>query len=104
LKGFDVFAEIARLAVPFDEFGFVIEEVKMARRTRHEKLHDAPGLCGMMEFLREAVFFAQHCRQRETAETAARLPEEGAARSGTMKRLMMGSIHIHPHCAAHRCF
>ena len=43
LEGFDGFAEVARLAVAFDEFRFEVEEVEVAGGTCHEELDDAFG-------------------------------------------------------------
>jgi hypothetical protein len=41
LEGFDGFAEVARLAVASDEFGFEVEKVEVAGGTGHEELDDA---------------------------------------------------------------
>jgi hypothetical protein len=69
LEGFDVFAKIAGLTVPFDEFGFVIEEVKVARRACHKKLDDALGFRRVMFcVLGKGVVIVQHRGKRETAE------------------------------------
>ena len=76
LKGFYFLAEIAGLSVPFGEFRFVIEKIKMAGRARHKKMDDTFGFRGMMKFgiLGKRIFFTKHCGEREAAQASAGLP------------------------------
>ncbi len=47
--GFDFFAGIEFLTAAFDEFGFVIEQVALARAAVHEELDDALNFRWMMK-------------------------------------------------------
>ncbi len=96
LEGFDGFAEVAGLAVSFDEFGFEVEKVEVACCACHEKLDDAFG-AGWSRWRRaESVGLEEGC-ECDAAEAAAALPEEifagegfGEGVVGTMK----GRVHV----------
>jgi hypothetical protein len=49
LKRLDVFTKIRLLPVVFDEGRFVVEEIEVTGRTRHEKLHDPLRFGRMMD-------------------------------------------------------
>ena len=82
LEGFDLLTEIAGLSVALNQLRFVIIEVEMTRRTRHEKLDDPLGLGRMMQATRELTRRGQRTispeerSQGEATQTAARLPEK----------------------------
>ena len=49
LKRFDCSPKSTRLAVPLHQFGLEVEQIDVARRARHEQLHDALRLGRMMQ-------------------------------------------------------
>jgi hypothetical protein len=87
LEDLDGLAEIAGLAVAFDQLGFVVEEIEVAGGAGHKKLHDAFRFGGVVQRARgrgrrirgEGTVVAEHRGEGETAEAAAGLPEEIAA-------------------------
>ena len=91
LKGFDRLAECAWFTVIFDEVGLEVKEIEMAGRARHEELDDALGLGREGERGRRGAriehtkrIAREHRRQRDSAESAARVREKVSARLHTL--------------------
>jgi hypothetical protein len=76
LEGFDWFAEVARLAVASDEFGFEVEQVEVAGGPGHEELDDAFGARGV---LREGEGWGVFAGEERCQGDAREGLEEGAA-------------------------
>jgi hypothetical protein len=81
---------IERLAVGLYEVGFVVKCVRLTNSPIHEELNDALGLGRMMQSaiqfgtgsgdIGEQAAFAQELRERDAAQSAAKLPQEFSSR------------------------
>jgi hypothetical protein len=72
----------AVLSIVFGEFGFVIEEVEMARGSGHEKLDDPFGpwlVVGFSQNPLAARLPGEKGEEGNAAESAARLPKKVAS-------------------------
>jgi hypothetical protein len=85
LESLDVLAEIGRLAMPLDQFGLEIKQIEMARRARHEQLHDPFGTGRVMQDLdrtlgRKQIVRIQQAGEGDSTQTARALKEHFTAR------------------------
>ena len=91
LKRFYGFAEVAGFSVVFDEVRFEVEQVQMARGTRHEKLDDPLRFCPVRR--RGTGGRASQKRgKRDAAQSAAALPEEVASGKRALAEGVCGSV------------
>ena len=100
LKRLHMFAKITRLPVMLHKFRFEIEQVQMARGTRHKKLHHALRLRRMMQHA-GARLTANQRSERNPPQPATALPKEIAtvhrsARADSVKRRVVHSMVNNP--------